>query len=141
MLALHCTALCQALTHEWWAGIDHSKVWVSDLVVQEVAVGNPEAARRRLDLVEKLPIVLVTDQAQALAQRLMQAGVVPHTEPEDATHIAVAVTEGFQFLVTWNFAHFVSIEAKLQVMRVLEAWGYAAPYLVTPEELMESLKP
>lgn len=113
------SAARQALTHDWWESVDKSKIWVSQLVLDEIAKGNPEAAHRRLAMVEGLQSVVVTAEALDLAARLISSGVVPANEPEDATHIALAALHKFAFLVTWNFSHFVGSEAKLQVMRAL----------------------
>ena len=109
----------QALTHDWWSVVDKSTVFVSDLVIKEIARGDPQAASRKLELVSGLSRVTAHEQTDALANRLMQMGVVPQTEPEDATHIALATLHGFRYLVTWNFAHFVGPDAKYRVFAAL----------------------
>jgi hypothetical protein len=118
------TALRQLITNEWWESIDRSTVWVSKLVIDEVSKGNPEAAQRRLKVIDGLPIFDISQEAMELA-----------------AHIALGVTLKARFLVTWNFSHFVGPTAKWQLMRVLESWGYDAPYLVTPEEMIEGQIP
>jgi predicted nucleic acid-binding protein len=135
------TALRQLITNEWWESIDRSTVWVSKLVIDEVSKGNHEAAQRRLKVIDGLPIFDISQEAMELAAKLIRDGAVPKTEPEDATHIAPAVTLKARFLVTWNFSHFVGPTAKWQLMRVLESWAYDAPYLVTPEEMIEGQIP
>jgi len=80
-------------------------------------------------------------QTDVLANRLMQAGVVPESEPEDAAHIAMATLHGFRYLVTWNFAHFVGPDAKYRVFAALRDWGYAPALFATPEELLEGSSP
>jgi predicted nucleic acid-binding protein len=127
----------QALTHDWWEGLDKSQVWVSEAVAVEVAKGDPQAAARRLEWIAGLAKVDMHPDAFDLSQRLMQAGVVPPTEPEDALHIALATVHGFRFLVTWNFSHFVGVEPKLRVMTTLQNWGYPPTLLITPEEYVE----
>jgi predicted nucleic acid-binding protein len=134
------TAARQTLTHEWWESVDPACVWVSELVLSEVGRGDPVAARKRLDLVAGLPCLPPIAAASALAQRLMNAGVVPRTEPEDATHIALACLGQATYLVTWNFSHFVGPEAKFKVFAALRDWGYTPPLLATPEELLEGVQ-
>ncbi len=129
----------QALTHDWWAGLDSATVWVSELVVAEVSRGDLQAAGNRLRWIENLPRVEIEPQAMDLAQRLMDEGLVPKTEAEDAMHIALASVNGFDYLVSWNFAHFVGADPKYRLFSALRDWGLNPVRLVTPEELMEGL--
>jgi hypothetical protein len=69
--------------------------------------------------------------------QLIEAGVVPFNEQEDALHIALTSLHGFRFLVTWNFSHFVGPEPKLRVMMSLKEWGLNPVLLITPEEYLE----
>lgn len=129
----------QALTHDWWARLDPASVWVSELVVAEVSRGDLQAANNRLRWIENLPRVEIEPQALALAQRLIDEGLVPKTEAEDAMHIALASACGFDYLVSWNFAHFVGADPKYRLFSALRDWGLNPVRLVTPEELMEGL--
>ena len=135
------TAVRQILTHEWWESVDRSRVWVSELVLAEVGRGDPHAAQRRLALVAGLQCLPEPANVVSLAMRLMDADVVPMTEPEDATHIALATLSQATYLVTWNFSHFVGPEAKFKVFAALRDWGYTPPLFTTPEELLEGAQP
>jgi predicted nucleic acid-binding protein len=127
----------QSLTHEWWESLDKSQVYVSELVAVEVARGDSQAAARRLQFIEGLQRIDSHPAAFELSKRLMNAGVVPKEEAEDALHIAIATLHGFKFLATWNFSHFVGPEPKLRVMTTLQNWGYTPSLLITPEEYLE----
>jgi predicted nucleic acid-binding protein len=131
------SAARQALTHDWWATVDQSQVWVSDLVLAEISRGDTQAVQRRQELIKQLPVLSAHADTASLANRLMQAGVVPRTEPEDAAHIALATLHGFRYLVTWNFAHFVGPDARYRVFVALHDWGYTPALFATPEELLE----
>jgi hypothetical protein len=52
-----------------------------------------------------IPILELTDAAQALAGQLIGQGLVPKTGVEDSLHIALATVHGMDFLLTWNFRH------------------------------------
>jgi predicted nucleic acid-binding protein len=125
----------QALTHDWWAGLDKSEACLSALVVEEISRGDGGAAQKRLAIAEGLIQIEQTPEATALALRLIEVGLVPRTEPEDALHIALATAHRCRFLVSWNFAHFVGFGPRYRLMEQLKAWGYAPTYLVTPEEI------
>jgi hypothetical protein len=96
----------QQVTHEWWQGPRHNfDVVSSQLVVREAGVGDVGAANERLALLADVPLLAITEEALALAQHLIQLGAVPAGFPEDALHIAVAVVNGVEYLLTWNYRH------------------------------------
>ena len=53
-------------------------------------------------------------------------------------HIAVAVTDGVEYLVTWNFRHIANAAMRVRVGRACRQAGYEAPVICTPSELMET---
>lgn len=59
------------------------------------------------------------------------------TEPEDARHIALAVVNGVEYLVTWNFKHIANAAVRSKIHGVCAAEGYDPCTICTPEELLE----
>ena len=134
------TASRQRITRRWMALRDAAYLpCISDLVLREAERGDKIAAQRRLRLCEEFTVLNITTQAESLADRLIASGAVPKQEPEDALHIALATTEGVDFVATWNFAHLVGPSAKYRLMRAIESLGFRPPVLATPEELYEEL--
>ena len=126
----------QAITSDWWhRHRPKYEVFISILVEDEISDGDPSAAAQRLQAVASLPSVAITPDAQVLADRLVAAKAVPANSVEDALHIAVAATQGAEFLLTWNFKHINNAETKALVASVVEAFGFACPVLCSPEEL------
>jgi len=128
----------QAWTREWWdrAG----SLWtlrISDLVLEEASGGDTVAAALRLRALRDIPTIEVTETATTLAARLIDLKALPPTEPEDALHIALATVASAHYLVSWNFAHLVGPDVKLQLLDTLRACGFQPPLLTTPEELLE----
>ena len=129
----------QALTAEWWETCrTRFDVYVSALVVEEAGDGDPEAARRRLVVIEGIPAVSVGGEARELAHLLIDRGPIPEGYPEDALHIAVCAVNGVDYLVTWNCAHLANASLRREVEGLLEQSGYQCPIICTPEELMEA---
>lgn len=130
----------QEATREWWEFRGTAfDPWISRLVMREAAAGDPNAASRRLEYCRPLPSLLVTPEAERLANNLIDAQAIPESEPEDALHIALATLAGFDFIATWNFAHLVGPVAKYGLQKHIDALGFPPPLLATPEELLESL--
>ena len=74
-------------------------------------------------------------RAESLAAKLIADKAVPANSVEDALHIAIAATQGAEFLLTWNFKHINNAETKVLIARVVESSGYVCPILCSPEEL------
>jgi predicted nucleic acid-binding protein len=108
------------------------------MVVQECAAGGEEAARQRVEIVEKMQVLTTTPQAEALADDLIRSHAVPETEPEDALHIALAAIHGIQFLATWNCRHIANAANRAGIERICRLAGFDAPVICTPEELLET---
>ena len=82
-------------------------------MLDEASRGDPAATERRLAICESITLLPESDNARQLAERLILAGAVLPTEPEDAMHIAIATVERMDFVATLNVAHFASPKAKI----------------------------
>lgn len=126
----------QAITSEWWIkSKKHYEVYISALVEEEIAGGDPVAAAERLKAVVNIPSILITSEAQLLADALVKAKAVPDNSIRDALHIAIAAAQSIDYLVTWNFRHLNNAETKTLIARVVESNGWICPILCSPEEL------
>ena len=109
----------------------------SELVVYEAGTGDPDAATERLDVLDPLTLLETTEDALVLSRQLIDSGAVPREAPEDALHIAIAVTNGIEYLLTWNYRHIANATMRAQIEDLCRRAGYEPPIICTPEELME----
>ena len=93
-----------------------------------------------LDPAPARPVALldVSPEAEDLARRLLDLGAVPREAAADAAHIAIAVTSGVEYLVTWNFRHIANAAMRVRIERTCREAGYEPPVICTPNELMET---
>jgi len=128
----------QQTTRDWWsthrAQFD---VVASQLVVQEASAGDPQAAQQRLAVLAELELLAVSAKAMALAQALVDGGPLPSQAAEDALHIAIAVTNGIDYLITWNCRHLANASMRKDIDRICRLKGYEPVVICTPEELLE----
>jgi hypothetical protein len=126
----------QTITETWWhERRTEFELYISALVVQEIGRGDAEAAERRLDAVENIPLLATSPEAQSLAEGLIADGAVPANCEEDALHIGLAAASGIDFLLTWNFKHINNAHTKAAITAVVESHGFVCPMLCSPEEL------
>ena len=132
-------ATYQDVTREWWRSArTRFMLFASELVVAEAGTGDPDAARARLEILETIPRLRASQDAMALARNLMDLGAVPHSAGDDAAHIAIAATNGIDYLVTWNFRHIANAIMRSRIEDVCRRAGYNPPVICTPSELLES---
>ena len=106
-------------------------------MINEARAGDTDAAQDRLAALEFVTLLDATSEAAELAQHLIESGAFPKTAAEDAAHIAIAVTNGVEYLVTWNCRHIANATKRSQIERVCRNAGYEPPIICTPDELME----
>jgi hypothetical protein len=127
----------QQITKEWWASRKTDfDVFISQLVLDEAAAGDPEAAGDRLAALKDLPLLDLTDEVTDLAAALKSSLALPEKAVTDAAHIAIAAVHGMHFLLTWNCTHIANAEMAVSIEECCRAEGFLCPVICTPEELM-----
>jgi predicted nucleic acid-binding protein len=130
------TAARQQVTREWWEeSLNQFDTYISALVLEEASGGDPTSAERRLEALKGIPVLKITDEAEDLAAALVKIGPIPETHSEDALHVALAIINGMDFLVTWNFHHINNAKMKKEIAKIAEENGYECPVICSPEEL------
>jgi hypothetical protein len=126
----------QQLTREWWdARRQDFELFISQLVIDEASAGDATAAARRLDVLEGITLLELGDDANALSKLLVRELSLPTRAESDAVHIALAVVNGIDYLLTWNCTHIANAVQRPKIEAACRAFGYRMPVICTPEEL------
>jgi len=126
----------QRITREWWTTAPiRYRIVTSKLTLDECGEGDPSAATERLEVLDGIPILDASHEAETLAELLMDRKAVPATEPRDALHIAIAAASGVQFIATWNFKHMLNPHLQAQIAGTCREAGFVPPVICTPEQL------
>ena len=112
-------------------------LFISEVVIGEVGIGDPEMAQHRLELSADLPLLGVTEEAEGLAPLLLKAAGLPPKAATDALHMAVAAVHGMDYLLSWNCRHIANATIRRAIERACRASGYDPPVICTPQELIE----
>jgi predicted nucleic acid-binding protein len=128
----------QQITRDWWqSAAERFELVVSEFVINEGSAGNEEAAKKRLAVLESLTVIEATQEAFELARKLVDLGAIPKKAAEDAAHIAIAVANGIDYLVTWNCRHIANAMKRSQIEWICRKASYRPVIICTPDELME----
>ena len=114
-------------------------IYISDEVIREISRAS-EPRRSQLEglLRESSPLLLEIDlESEKMADRYIEEGIIPERYRSDALHIAVAVINGIDAIVSWNFEHIVKLKTRVMVNGINRLHGYHEIEICSPEEVVE----
>jgi len=130
----------QQMTKDWWDLKRHThELFTSQIVLDEVAVGERAMASRRLKIMAEIPVLDLTNEAAVLTRRILDFGLVPAKADADAAHIALATVHQMDILLTWNCRHIANVHIQARLRRLVEKAGYELPTVCTMDELIGEL--
>ena len=114
-------------------------VFISDEVIREISRADEPRKSQLEELVRKTnPLLLEVDiEVEELAERYIKEGIIPVRYRSDALHIAVAVINGVEAIVSWNFEHIVKLKTRVMVNGVNRLLGYHEIEICSPEEVID----
>jgi len=117
----------QRITQEWFKNDSKNyKLFTSVIALQEIQKIKNDAKRENVGnlIVDyDISILELTEDIKILAEKYIRKGAIPKTEPEDALHIATAVVNKVENLVSWNFKHIVSINPIKKINEINKKLG------------------
>lgn len=95
--------------------------------VQAVLENIPEEHKEYIDF---------TEEARALAQHYIDAGIIGAANLVDAQHLALATISRVDVLVSWNFRHIVNLQRIRGYNSVNMRYSYPLLEIRTPQEVV-----
>lgn len=124
-------------TRDWWENRrPQFNLYISQVVLNEVARGDREMATQRLEILHEFPLLEVNGSVQTLAALFLAKSNLPPKATDDALHIAVATVYGLDYLLTWNCKHIANAQIQKKLSQISNDSGYELPTICTPYELM-----
>jgi hypothetical protein len=87
-------------------------------------------------LLDGIPVLIATEEVEALAEQLLEGQLIPAKAATDAFHIAIAAVHRMDFLMTWNCTHIHNLSIVRRVERVCAVAGYPCPVICNPDEIL-----
>ena len=78
----------------------------------------------------------VSNEIEELALDIIQKGAISESYSEDSYHIAIAIINEIDFLLSWNFRHIVRIKTKDIVRMTCTLNNLRQIEIITPAELL-----
>ena len=127
----------QQQARDWWANERQTfELVTSQLTLDEAADGDPAAAADRMQMLAGLPLVDITPDVEALAERLIQAHTMPQKAAADALHVAAAALARVNYLLTLNCKHIANAHELPRIYQLLDREGLRQLLICTPAEFL-----
>jgi predicted nucleic acid-binding protein len=131
------TASNSVITQNWWhTRRQNFTLYISEVVLEELARGDQEIATKRLELISELPLLAINEAVEELAQQFLIKSNLPPKASDDALHIALATVYKVDYLLTWNCKHIANAKIQKKLSQISIQSGYELPTICTPYELM-----
>ena len=127
------------LTRKFFAQINQFEVFISDIVIEEIAECPVPKRQKMMDLIDKYNIqeLSLDESSRQLAIKYIKEGIIPAKYQDDALHIAIASVNEMDVLLSWNFQHIVKLKTKREAVGVNMLMGYGSIEIYTPREVVE----
>lgn len=127
----------QELTKEFFSKIDEYEVFISNLTRIEIDKTPDKNLREKMqEQVSDITIVPPAGAVQQLTEEYIRYEAISGNYIEDAYHIAIAVVNNLDIVVSWNFRHIVRRKTKDIVSMVNGKNNYKHLEIMTPAELL-----
>ncbi len=140
-LAAHPSSLAdiakdQKITHAWWRneGV-RFRLYTSIFTIDEAGRGDEDAAARRIEYLEGIPLLGIPAQLSNLEADIIQLFRLPPKAATDASHLGIAILSKMDYLLTWNCKHLANAVLQKELMDYCNYHDLHVPIVCTPETL------
>ena len=127
----------KVLTEEFFSEIRIYDTYIFELTIAEIERTPDQTLRDKMkQAVKGFSILEINESVEELAKEYIKYGAVPESYLEDAYHIAVAVLNEMDYLLSWNFRHIVRRRTKDVVRMVNTLRKQKQIEIIAPGELL-----
>ena len=114
-------------------------IYLSDVTLAELSdCYEPKRTFMQEKLKEiKFSLLEKDEDAERLASQIIELGILTDKSHDDCLHIAVAVLEACNYIVSWNFKHLVNVKTINGVRAITNLKGFSPIDIITPEMLLQ----
>jgi len=114
---------------------DNYIIYISQLTIEEISKCSEPKKSYMLDMLSKINYIKLgtTEEVYKLRNEYLKHKVLSERNKADLLHIAFAVTNNIEYIISWNFKHFVNINTikRINVTNIL--LNYMTVNIVTPQ--------
>jgi len=123
------------MTEVAWARFPEFEVYISSLVMEELAEVREPLGGMMLNAVATFTVLPITPQVELLAKQYVLHSIFPDKYYDDALHVAIASVNQIAYLLSWNFKHLVKVKTRRMVALANTLLDYSPVEIIAPPEL------
>ena len=103
----------KSLTESFFSEIETFDIYISNITILEIE-NTPDKNLKSLmkERIKPFTVLSISEDVEELVKEIIQKGAIKTSYSEDAYHIAIALLNEMDFLLSWNFRHIVSKKPK-----------------------------
>jgi len=115
------------------------EVFISEVGMNEIIANNEPKQSTLLRYLSEIDYTFVhlTDEIRLYADKVVETGIMSDKHYDDCLHIACAVINECNMLLSWNFKHIVRVKTVNGVKMVNAMLGYKEIGIFSPNMLVE----
>ena len=78
-----------------------------------------------------------TNEVETITEKFLKIGIIPRKVQADAIHLALAIVNRMDYILSWNFKHLVRPATRKAVREFAILEGYKIVEITTPEEVLQ----
>lgn len=112
--------------------------FISNILIEEIEKAPKDIVSGLKDILSDVSFKTIYEDEDSakLVDEYMKKRIIPRKYRDDARHIAVAVTNNIDVIITWNCKHMANVETKRIINAVNMMFGYRQIDIVTPLEVV-----
>ena len=129
-------------TLELWKDFVNGKyeVYLSQVTLDEIEKCSESKRNKLYDYLSDIEYTKleINEEIVELAQKIINMGILRQKSFDDCQHIAAAVVNACDCIISWNFKHIVNIKTIRGVRAITNLEGYKGIDIINPSVLLES---
>lgn len=127
----------KSLTDSFFEECEKFRIYISDITIAEIGKTPDEEIKNLMnEKIAKFFVLEVSDEVEDLTREIIQKGAVNESYLEDAYHIAIAIINEMDILLSWNFRHIVRNKTRDIVRVICTLNNLRQIEIITPAELL-----
>jgi len=130
------------ITQKLWRIFEDSDlydIYISDVVINEISKCNKEKLGILIDFLDQIDynIIETNENIIELAEKFIDFGILKQKSFDDCQHIAAAILNDCDIIISWNFKHIVNVKTVEGVKIITTLEGYKDILIYPPSILLE----
>ena len=127
----------KSLTESFFSEIETYDIYISNITILEIEnTPNKNLKSLMKERIKLFTVLSISEDVEELGKEIIQKGAIKSSYSEDAYHIAIALLNEMDFLLSWNFRHIVRKKTKDIIRMISSLKKLRQIEILTPAELL-----